>query len=134
MAPERGVHPLQAAQLQVGIECIKALEGRDGHQEVAPYVANHALDLSLVVALGRTSEPVLEQVVGLQLSEGPGAFTPTVSQYPDHRQLGIVVEDTLGHPAQERKGRDVAVQEGLGGLGGYALAKQPSLWGRARMK
>ena len=33
-----------------------------------------------------------------------------------HRQLGVVVQDALGHAAQKGKGRDVTVQKGLGGL------------------
>ena len=54
--------------------------------------------------------------MGLELGKGPGALPPAVPQDPGHRQLGVVVEDALGRPAQEGKGRDVAVQEGLGGL------------------
>ena len=60
-------------------------------------------------------------MVGLELAEGLGALPPAISQDPGHRQPGIVVEDALGHPAQEGEGRDVAVQEGLGGLGGIGL-------------
>ena len=62
------------------------------------------LHLPLVVALARAPEPVVEQVVGLQLGEGTGALAPAVSQYLRHRQLGIVVEDALGDPAQEGEG------------------------------
>ena len=54
--------------------------------------------------------------MGLELGEGPGALPPAVAEHPGHRQLGVVVEDALGHPAQEGKRRDVAVHEGLGGL------------------
>ena len=56
---------------------------------------------SLVIALAGTPEPVLEQVVGLQLREGPGALTPAVPQYLRHRQPGIVAEDAPGNSAQE---------------------------------
>ena len=58
---------------------------------------------SLVIALAGTPEPVLEQVVGLQLGEGPGALTPAVPQYLRHRQPGIVAEDAPGNSAQEGK-------------------------------
>ena len=113
---EPGVHPFQAAPLQVGVQRLKALEGRHRHQEVPPHVAHHALHLPLVVALGGTAEPVIEKVVGLKLGEGPGALAPAVPQDPGHRQLGVVVQDALGHPTQEGESGDVAVQESLGGL------------------
>ena len=54
--------------------------------------------------------------MGLELCEGPGALAPTVAQYLGHGQPAIVVEDALGHSPQEGEGRDVPVQEGLGGL------------------
>ena len=101
MAPELGVHPLQAAPLQVGIQRVKALEGGDGHQEIAPRVAHQALHLSFVVALAGTPKTVVEQVVGLELGGGTGALSPAVAQYLGHRQLGIVVEDALRHSAQK---------------------------------
>ena len=85
-------------------------------QGVPPDVAHHALDFSLVIALGKASEPVVEQVVRLQLGERPGAFASAVSEYPGHGQLGIVIEDALGYSAQEGEGRDMSVQEGPGGL------------------
>ena len=91
VSPEPGVHPLQAAPLQVGVERLEALEGRHRHQEVAPHVAHHALDLPLVVALAGTSEPVVEQVAGLELREGPGALALAIPQDPGHRQPGVVV-------------------------------------------
>ena len=75
-----------------------------GTRKFPPNVAHHALDLPLVIALGRAAEPVIEQVVGLQLREGPSTLAPTVSQYPGHRQLGIVVQDALGHSAQDGEG------------------------------
>ena len=54
--------------------------------------------------------------MGLEFGEGTGALASAVAQYPGHRQPGIVVEHALGHSAQEGEGRDVPVQEGLGGL------------------
>ena len=114
MAPEPGVHPSQAALLKVDIQGVKALEGRHRYQEVAADVADHPLHL--VIALARATEPVLEQVVGLQLGEGTGPLTTTVPQDPGHRQPGVVVQNALGRPAQKGEGRHVAVQERLGGL------------------
>ena len=98
--PEPGVHPLEAPPLQVGIQRIKALEGRHRHQEVSAHIPHQALDLALVIALAWTAEPVLEQVVRLELGEGAGKLTPAIPQDLRHGQLGIVVEDALGHSAQ----------------------------------
>ena len=107
----------------MGIERLKALEGGHRHQEIAPRVAHQTLDLAFVIALAGTSEPVLEQVVRLELAEGPGALSPAIAQDSRHRQLGIVVENALRDSAQEGERRDVAVQEGLGGLGRVGLHK-----------
>ena len=85
VAPEPGIHPLEATPLQVSVQRLETGEGRYQHQEVASYVAHHALDLSLVVALAGTSKPVIKQVVGLELGEGPGALALALSQYPGHR-------------------------------------------------
>ena len=116
MSPELGVHSFQATPLQVGIERSEALEGRHRNQEVAAHVPHQSLHFAFVVALAGTPEPVLEQVVGLQLGEGAGALATAVPQDPRHGQPGIVVEDALGRSAQEGERRDVPVQEGLGGL------------------
>ena len=72
-----------------------------GTRKVAAHVAHHALHLPLVVALPGPAEPVVEQVVRLELGEGSGALSPAVSQDPGHRQPGVVVEDALGHSPQE---------------------------------
>ena len=78
VAPQPGVHPLQTTPLQEGVQGIKALEGRDGHEEVAPHIADQALNLAFVVALAGTPEPVLEQVVGLKLGKGAGALATPI--------------------------------------------------------
>ena len=83
------------------------------HQEIAACVAHQALNL----ALAGTLEPVLEQVVGLEFGEGLGALPTAVPQDPGHRQPGVVIQDGLGHSAQEGEGGDMAIQEGLGGVG-----------------
>src|SRR5215212_4138458 len=107
----------KAALLEVGVQGGKAGEGRDRHQKVAPGVADQTLDLTLVVAFARSAEAVEEQVMRLQLGKGAGPLPLAATQDPGHRQLGVVVEDRTRHPAQEGKGRVVAVEEGLGALG-----------------
>ena len=71
------------------------------------------IHLTLVIALAGAAEPVVEQVVGLQLGEGTGALATAVPQNPGHGQLGVVVQNALGHPAQEGESGDMAVQERL---------------------
>ena len=95
VSPQHGVHPLQAPPLQVGIQRLKTLHRRYRHQEVAPRVAHHPLDIPLVIALAGTTEPVLEQVVGLQLGAGPGALPASMAQYLRHRQLGVALSSIL---------------------------------------
>ena len=77
VAPEPGVHPPQAAPLPVGIQSVEAIEGRNGHQEIAANTAHQALHLAFVVVLARAAELAVEQVVGLELDEQPGALPPS---------------------------------------------------------
>jgi transposase len=48
--------------------------------------------------------------------KAPHALALAVAQDSDHSELAIVVEDRLRHAAEEGEGRDMTVQEGLGGL------------------
>ena len=123
MSPEHGIHPRQASCFQVRIERRETLRHGYRHQEVAPHVAHHPFDLALVIPLARTTEPVLEQVVGLELGEGSGALATTIPQYLRHRQLRIVVHDALGHSAQKGERRHVPVQKRLGGFSRIGLRK-----------
>ena len=68
------------------------------------------------VTLRRSTEPILEQVMRLQLGEGLRAPPLAVAQDAGNRDLGVVVEDRPRHAAEEREGLDVAVAEGLGSL------------------
>ena len=104
VAPEPRVPPFQAAAFQVGVQRIKALEGRNRHEEIAPHVSHHALHLPLVVALAGPAEPVLEQVVGLEFGECPGGLAVAIPQDPGHRQPGVVVEDALRHAPRKHPG------------------------------
>jgi hypothetical protein len=113
--------PVEAALLEVGVQGGEAGEGRDRHQEVAPGVADQALDLALVVALARPAEAVAEQVVRLQLGEGAGPPPLAAAQDAGHRQPGVVVEDRARHAAEEGEGRVVPVEEGLDPLGRVGL-------------
>ena len=67
MAAQTVGHSPAAAFQQIGVQRLEALEHRDRHQEVPARIADQPLDLALVVALARPAEPILEQVVRLQL-------------------------------------------------------------------
>jgi len=116
MTSQTGIEPLAALHLQVGVQALEVLERGDGHQEVPASIPHQTFHLPLIISLARTAKPVIEQVVGLQLGEHPGPLTAAISQYPGHRQGGVVVQNALGHPAQKCEGGDVSITEGLGGL------------------
>ena len=121
MPTQPSPQPFQALLLKVDIERIEALERRYRNQEVTTSISHQSLDLALVVTLAGTTEAVLEQVVGHQFREDAGTLTPAVSQDPGHGQSRVVVQDAPGHPAQERKRRDMTVAERLGRLCGVGL-------------
>ena len=69
-------------------------------REVSQWRSNGSL-----IPLARTAEPVLEQVVRLQLREGPGAFPRSVAENPRHSDHGVIVEDRQRNAAKECQGR-----------------------------
>jgi hypothetical protein len=73
--------------------------------------------LALVVALARSTEPILEQVMRLQLAEHTCPQAAAVAEDARDSDLGVVVEDRPRHAAKEREGPDVAFAEGLRRLG-----------------
>ena len=104
VTPQPGFEPPHALLLEVGVQGVEALKRRYGYHEVPPDIPHQTFHLPLVVPLTRTAEPVIEQVVGLQLGEHPGPLTPAVPQYLCHRKRGVVVHNALRYSAQERKG------------------------------
>jgi len=84
------------------------------HHQVAPGVADQPLELALVVARARAAEPVLKQVVRLQLGEGFGPPASAIAQDRGHRQPRVVVEDRERQLSKEVEGRHMPVQTGLG--------------------
>ncbi len=88
------------------VESLEALGQRDRDQEVPPDEANQSLDFALVIPLARSAEPVLEQIVGLQLREDARSRPLAISQDPGNSQLGVVVQDGCGNAAEEGKCRN----------------------------
>ena len=75
----------------MGVQRRKARERWDRHQKVPPRIADQPFDLALVVAFARSAEPVLEQVVRLQLGECPRPLALAVAKNAGHRKLGVIV-------------------------------------------
>jgi hypothetical protein len=73
---------------------------------------------------------VLEEVVALQPQERVGHLAAAVAGDPGDGDLGVVVADPPGHPAEELEGPDVALEERLGALAGKAQTKKASEYGR----
>ena len=117
MAANPVIQPLQTALFEMCIERGEAGRDRNRHQEVAPGIADQALDFALVVALARPAEAVQEQVMRLQLGKGARALARAVAEDACDRQPGIVVQDRLRHAAEKGEGGIVPVQKGLGALG-----------------
>ena len=101
--PECGIHPRQAPPLQVGIQLGKTLRPQYRCQEIGPCVSRYRLHIGLVIPLARRTEPAFEQMMGLPPGESLGTFAPTGPEYPGHPELGIVVQNALGRPAQKAK-------------------------------
>src|SRR5713101_9287882 len=97
----------------MGVQRRKAVEHRDWYEEVPPPIAYQPFDLALVVAFARPAEPVLEQVVRLQLGEHPRPLPLAVTENAGHRDLGVVIQDRLWNPAEECECPNVTVAEGF---------------------
>src|SRR5439155_9746676 len=104
-------HSTAAACHQMGVQRREAVEHRDWYEEVPPRIADQPFDLALVVAFAGSAEPILEQVVRLQLAEHPRPLPLAVTEDAGHRDLGVVVENRLRHAAEECKRPNVTVAE-----------------------
>jgi len=119
-------HALSATAQKMDIEGGEAFEHRDRYQEVAPGVADKAFDLALVVALARPTEPVLEQIVRLQLAEHPRGWR---SPSPRIRATAILVLSyriDRGTPPKNVKARTCPSQKASVVSAGYAATKHAS--------
>ena len=92
MTSQYFVLPFEALLLQPGVQIIETVEARHRHQEVPPAITDCAFDITLVIALARTAESVLKEIVRLQLRESSGALPGSVPEDPRHRDRGVVVE------------------------------------------
>ena len=119
--PEAGaIHPINGEQGLI-VQRLEALEARHRYHVIAPAEADHALHGALVVALARPAEPVVEEVMRLQLREGTGALAGSVAEDLRHRDGGVVVENGPRHAAEKREGRDMPVTKRFRRLGRIGL-------------
>src|SRR6202165_5931129 len=113
MAAQTVCHSAAAAFQKMGVQRLEALKHRDWYEEVPSRIADEPFDFALVVAFARPAEPVLEQVVRLQLGEHARPLPLAVTEDAGHRDLGVVIQDRLWHAAEECKRPNVAVAEGF---------------------
>jgi hypothetical protein len=93
VAAQNLAEALGAAIRQMRVERREAIEHRNRHLKVPPRIADQPFDLAFVVAFGWAAEPILEQVVRLQLCEHACPRALAIAKDLGHRNLGIVVED-----------------------------------------
>jgi hypothetical protein len=86
------------------------------------------------MALGRSAEHALEEIVSTQTAEDFVLLAVRPGQDAHHRRLGIVVETGRGHPTQPGKGADMALQERFELLGGGSPSSFAPGWRSRRQK
>ena len=125
IAAEAIAHAPSATCFEMGVQRLEAVEHGDRHQEVAPRIADQSLDLALVVALARAAEPILEQVMRLQLAEDLRALPHPVAKIRIRERLGsdgfyrrysellpegTIVREARGHAVRSNPLRWLCVQ------------------------
>jgi len=96
----------------------------DRHKEVAACVADQGLDMSLLVGPPHQAEMRLEQVMTLESEKRIGERAVPTAGDPRHGDLGVVVADPPGHPAEEGESPDVSFQERLGAFAGEGAEEE----------
>src|SRR5664280_1806751 len=105
-----------AALSQHDVEISEARHLRHRRHEVGAGVFDQSFHLAFVVALARTTETVGKQVMADQLGECPRTLALAVAADLRHGNLEVVIQDRQRHTAEQRKRRDMAIEEGLGRL------------------
>src|ERR1700730_1804857 len=90
MAAQTVRHSTPAAFQKMGVQRLEALEHRDWYEVVPSRIADEPFDFALVVAFARSAEPVLEQVVRLQLGEHARPLPLAVTEDAGHCDSGIM--------------------------------------------
>ena len=117
VATQTPLPPLAARGFQMRVECIPTGEARHRHHEVAPRVTHQPLHLALIVALGRSPELGVEQIVTGQFGERPRPLPLRAAQGLRHRNLRVVLQYPRRHAAEVGEGFYMAFQKRLRRLG-----------------
>src|ERR1700724_3152746 len=113
MAAQTVRHSTAAAFQKMGVQRLEALEHRDWYEVVPSRIADEPFDFALVVAFARSAEPVLEQVVRLQLGEHARPLPLAVTEDAGHCDSGVVIQDRLRNAAEKCERPNMAVAEGF---------------------
>src|SRR3982074_687283 len=111
MATQPVSHSAATAFQKMGVQRVEALEHWDWYEEVPARIADQPFDFALVIAFAGSAEPILEQVVRLQLGEHARPISFPLTEEAGHRNLGVVIQDRLWNPAEECERPDVAGAE-----------------------
>ena len=114
LAPEAAIQILAALLGQHGIELIQVLDLGNRHQEIEPGKLDHPLHHPLLIGAPHPAKMLPEKIVALQLQETIGQFTLMGAYDLGGQNLGIVVTDPVGDPAEMLECPDVALPVGLG--------------------
>ena len=76
--------------------------GKAGHRnhEVATRIANQTLNSAFIVALARTTVPIINHLVGQHRADPLGAFEHLIRHDLGNKALVIIVKDRLGNCAK----------------------------------
>src|SRR4030088_2982531 len=113
MATQTVSHSTATAFQKMGVQRVEALGYWDGYEEVPARIADQPFDFALVIAFAGSAEPIIEQEARLELGAHARPLSFAVPEDAGHRNLGVVIQDRLGNPAEEGERPDVAVAEGF---------------------
>src|ERR1035437_3161529 len=92
--------PLLTLFQQACVQLFPVRASRHRNHKVPRRISNQPLHFPFIVPLARPPEPLLEQVVALQLRKRLRLLSRPVSQNPRHRQLGVVVQHRPRYSAE----------------------------------
>jgi hypothetical protein len=122
---------IPAALRPHGVQRAEITRPGDRNHEVPPGVANHALDLALVIPLSLPAEAVLEKIMRLQAGEHRAELAHAIAEDLRHRQPRGVVEDRQRNPPKKAKAATCPSQNASAACAGYAFTNIASLCGRS---
>jgi len=77
----------------LSVQSLEAVGDRHRRQETAAAVLDEVLDFAFIVPLTRPAEPVPEEIIANQVTEGPRPLPLAITTNPGHGQLGVIIKD-----------------------------------------